>query len=708
MTWSFNIPTAIPTKLPFENLVFMDTEFHATSDRFYNDLYCCSIVFYGKMHSFNFLQDPQKAGEELRQFISSLPTKLTLVSFNLDAEIRFLNTLYGEDRIALKLFTNFICLYREYLNLGNRNPEFTHGEVLSHKMKTTRKFKPSQKSENTEDRKYMNLLNALYKLLGIHSPTHMAAKNNLTRLCASGDRKELILQQDALVSYCEDDTRNLPALLQKMWNYYREHFPETDPQTLKEQILFRGLYAEMITYKIQKGYYLDIPKLMCLMGNVPFILRDIALNILERWPQYVTFEWKGEAGRFVFKKEAVFEYLKKKPKLRKLFGETPGGDISLSTEFFEKIFPNKHSLKEDDYLQQVYKYLYTRNSLIGLSPQAQTDPSKRPKFGNYFCRKDGLIRPRFNDFGSQTSRNQPAANGYLLLKPAWTRVLLIPPPDHCMIVSDISREEVLILAILSQDKRMLDDFAKGDIYVQFGLRNGGLKESMRGTEEWSVMRHVFKAVVLSIMYGKGAHALAATLKEDTGRNYTPFQAKALIDSFWREYPHAYRWINQYLNLYKRDKKASLPSGWTMWGNNYNERSVKNFPVQGHGAEVMRAVDYFIDKVENIWSPLSLHDGFFIYSPLVDGKVNLDDAYKLTDCIHKGFHHALNYAPGVELVRNDLKIIAKDTEGLPPQLQYKNLGIKINYAQEYIDERAVKDLKLYRKYFTPFIQGEQNG
>ena len=693
--------------IPFPNPVFLDTEFQATSSRWYPNLYMAVAMFQGKQHIFNFLTDHTAAHIKMCAFLRSIPRPNTLIAYGIDAETRFLNTLYHNNRISPILFDNFICLFREFRLLCNRNREMVFGEVVSNKAKIKRKFVANKKSENTEDQKYTGLLNAQWKMLKVFDERHARAKAVITKLCASGETKELKRIQDEVQRYCEDDVRHLPALTEKIYNYLTTKL-KTPHNTLLQQMLFRGRYGELISYKTQRGYYVDTAKIMNLINNTPNVLRDIAEHILKSWPEFQTFTWDIKLNRYVFHREEVARYIyKKAPSLIPSFGASKvTGKLSLSTEYFEKLFPQKHALKQDSYLEQVYKYLYTMNSLKGLSLYKQKDPEKSKKFGNYFDIKEHLVRPYFNDFGSQTGRNQPAANGYLLLKPAWIRKVLVPPPKHCLMIADISREEVLILAILSGDEKMLEDFAKGDIYEAFGLRTGALTEAMRGTNEWKVTRSVIKQVVLSILYGKGPKALAQTLSNETGKLFTMPQAKNLINSFWATYSKAKLFADRYILNYQRNKYAMLGSGWVMWGNNYNERSVGNFPMQGTGADVMRAVDMMLDA-QGMWSPFTLHDAFAIYSPLIGPSLtpNPADITRLVDCVRQGFKYALQGKKGCELVSNDLKLICPNMIEETFAFNYRGEKLKIEIMPEYIDERAIEDLKLYDKYFEPF-KGER--
>ena len=678
------------------NYAFLDFEFTPFTTRFSKDIYCAAMkVNHGPVIGYNLLQE-----NTFLQDLRNIPRPRTLVAYGLDSELRCLNSLFRQDRVGPKLFDHFICLHREFKLICNRNRNMAYGDVISKKGKINRKYKASKSRENNEDKKYVHLLNALYKLCGEYNERHIRLKDVYTEMCAKREIREIVKNMKGLIHYCSLDTDLLPSLLYRIGEFYALNHPF--PNTILEQMQKRGKYAELVTYKTQKGYFVSPQKIGNLCSNKDTIIKDIAEYILRTFPDHQTFSFSSTLNRYVFHADVVKNYIQTEapPYIRSAFGHTKKGDLSLQTETLEKLYPNKHNLDPTDYLQQIYRYIYTGNALKGLTLYQEKDSSKSKKFGNFYDFQSGVVRPYFNDFGSQTSRNQPAANGYLLLKPAWLRNLLIPPPGHCIMHGDVTREEVLILGVLSQDRNLLADFAQGDIYVAYGTRVRAFDNLRPDMPEWKVTRAIYKTVVLAIMYGLGPKALAFKLSQETGRRYSQAQAYQLILSFWRAYPRAKQFVENYWREYRRNKLAWLPSGWVMWGNNYNERSVKNFPVQGHGAEVMREVEFELDRMD-VWCPLTLHDGFLVYSPLVNGMPNLEDAAKLSHAISIGFQRALQGLPGAEIVQNDMKIFWPDyhpSMPLSPAIAVNGREIKIDYDTAYNDERAKEELKIFDKFF----------
>ena len=470
-------------------------------------------------------------------------------------------------------------------------------------------------------------------------------------------------------------------------------------------MLRRGRFAFAIAFKSHHGYYVDFRRLHNVVRHIPEILETIIIQIQLSWPQYHTFSYDKKESKYVFHSDEVRRYIKSEANayVQSVFHKkTEKGLISLDSKCFEYLFPSRHNLPLDDYLAQIYRYKSTLSALGGLSFNA-APKGKRPRFGNFFDYPEGVVRPYFNDFGSQTGRNQPAANSYLLLKPAWLRTLVIPPPRHCMVVSDWSRQELLIGGILSNDKAILDDYASGDSYTAFGLRSGIIPRHEIPPERRKILRQACKVAVLGMQYGMGRHTLSRQISQAMGMHISPELAQIkYIDAFWRAYAGLRSYLDRFLAEYRRKGVAQLPSGWAMGPNNYNMRSVKNFPIQGHGGEAMRAtVLELLDR--RIWCPLTLHDATLCYVPLKDGLPDFDQVRTILQCMKSGFVAAMHGRTGSDLIQFDCEIVwPQYNEGLdlPKKIETPTTPlIDIAYAAKYIDPRAHTDLEIFSEYLT---------
>ena len=324
--------------------------------------------------------------------------------------------------------------------------------------------------------------------------------------------------------------------------------------------------------------------------------------------------------------------------------------------------------------------------------------SPQKKFGDYFDEEEGVVRPYYNDYGSQTARCQPRANGYLLLKPAWMRKLVIPPPNKLMLYGDYGKEEILILAVLSGDIKLLEAYASGDPYVAFGLAKGILSNTMaRDSEDWVVKRDACKQIMLSFFYGIGANSLGHQLSVTLKTKVSAGHAQNYINMFASEYYVATRFFRDCQRAHTRQKFLRLRDGWFMWADNFRPLSVKNFLVQGTGSTVMRFFDLYQDQ-RGIVQPLNLHDSFIQYIDAADGAINPDDVVSFVRGMRLAFAQALGNAPGCDLITVDIKIIGKGLPlGGPEKLDIDNKTVDIEYSDHYIDKRALGDLHDLKKY-----------
>ena len=102
--------------------------------------------------------------------------------------------------------------------------------------------------------------------------------------------------------------------------------------------------------------------------------------------------------------------------------------------------------------------------------------------------------------------------------------------------------------------------------------------------------------------------------------------------------------------------------------------------------------YFQRKMyeEGINIPLTLHDAFFQYVKIMaDGTIAASDVQRFHYNMEWAFRKGLREEPGSELVTIDLKIIGKNIVRNP------QINLDIEYADEYIDKRALKTLQRFK-------------
>jgi DNA polymerase I-like protein with 3'-5' exonuclease and polymerase domains len=156
---------------------------------------------------------------------------------------------------------------------------------------------------------------------------------------------------------------------------------------------------------------------------------------------------------------------------------------------------------------------------------------------------------------------------------------------------------------------MIEAYESGDPYLYFAKKAGAVPED--GTKaEYQAERDLFKATTLGLQYGMGAENLAIKLTADCGRLVTLREAEKLITLHKKTYPTYWRWLETDISrVYKRNGYLMLFDGWSLLPNQDNDLSVKNFPVQGTGAVIMRiAIDLFIARGGHPLAPL--HDAIY--------------------------------------------------------------------------------------------------
>ena len=679
------------------NTIFMDFEFGDTTSRWVRLVAACT-VYQGEIKTWDLRGDYTSQGrKDLRHYLDTCPANI-ICGYNVDAEIRALHSLYRSLTFARQ--RHYICLFREYKNLANRSLELNAGKVMDKDGKISMVSLPEARF--TKYGKNTGLISALYKLVGVEDTQHIAHKARLTQIIVK--YPEFVDRyMDEILAYVEMDTAYLPDLLTKIYATYKARLANYPDYLAKvpDDMLRRGRYAEIIARRTAQGYHVNVEGLRKVCDGAEEILNGIAESILVKWPSRKTFSM-GRDGKYHFHPQVVRDaILASPPRIRKKFKlSEKTQQISLETDTFAKLYRNRHDLDPNDYLQQVYKYLYHRSQLKGLT-FAEGNWGGRKTFGDYFDEKEGVVRPYFNDFGAQTSRTQPAANGYLLLKPAWLRQLVIPPPNQVMVYGDYGKQEFLELAVLSQDKKMIDAYATGDPYVAFGEMAGILRKGLKQSDpvQFELLRDACKRTILGWQYGVQSETLSDMLSAETGVEWTQFRAQELLHKIAATFPTAVKWLDrQYLD-YRRKKFLRLPDGWYMWEGNASKLSVKNFPVQGLGGTIMRFFELLMFE-QGHTIPLTLHDSFIAYHRAQNPNYLLEFVREFLSTMRKAFIAATNNAPGSDLITVDCKIIGNiDSTNMPETIKVDGKLFDLSYSKLYQDKRASNSIKELEKYLT---------
>lgn len=214
---------------------------------------------------------------------------------------------------------------------------------------------------------------------------------------------------------------------------------------------------------------------------------------------------------------------------------------------------------------------------------------------------DGRARCQLRPFASRTGRNQPRTSEWIFGQPAWMRALIRPEPGTALAHIDWSQQEFGIAAALSGDERMIAAYSTGDPYLEFA-RQAGAKDS-------AAEREKYKQAVMAVQYSMGARSLARRLGCDEG------VAESLLRRHHATYADYWRWSD---NVERHAFMHSLlrsAYGWTIRVEaDANPRSVRNFPVQANGAEMLRLACIYAVK-RGIRVCTTVHDAILVEFPV---------------------------------------------------------------------------------------------
>jgi DNA polymerase I-like protein with 3'-5' exonuclease and polymerase domains len=172
---------------------------------------------------------------------------------------------------------------------------------------------------------------------------------------------------------------------------------------------------------------------------------------------------------------------------------------------------------------------------------------------------------------------------------------------------DWSQQEFAIAATLSGDEAMMDAYRSGDPYLAFGKQAGRIPPD--GTKRThGAERELFKACVLGVQYGMGPASLAERIGKPTA------YGRDLLRLHRETYPAFWRWSDGAESHAMLFNRLHTVFGWTLRvGADANPRSLRNFPCQANGAEMLRlACCLATERGVSIVAPV--HDAVMIEGP----------------------------------------------------------------------------------------------
>ncbi len=414
----------------------------------------------------------------------------------------------------------------------------------------------------------------------------------------------------ALLNYCESDVIALQKLL-----------PLMCPRINLGQALLRGRYMKAVSVMERNGVPIDAESLTKLKCNWSAV-EDRLIERIDK--DFGVFEGKS------FKRDRFEKYLSRNGLA---WPRNESGTLMLDEDTFHEMvraYPQVAPVKE-------LRYALSQLRLSGLT-----------------VGPDGRNRTMLSPFRATTGRNQPSNASFIFGPSCWIRGLIQPPPGYSVAYIDWSQQEFGIAAALSGDPKMLAAYTSGDPYLEFAKQAGAVPQDATKKTHGAV-RDQFKACVLAVQYGMGADSLSARIDQPK------IQAKHLLQLHRETYPVFWRWSDAAVTHAMLSSQLQTVFGWPVHvGAKVNERSLRNFPMQANGAEMLRlACCLMVEAGIEVCAPV--HDAILIVGPTSEIPALIETAKRLME------RASIEVLGGFRL-RADEKVVS--------------------YPERYMDERGV--------------------
>lgn len=631
----------------------------------------------------------------------------TFVAWAVTAEARSIETIFqifnkcegqlSNEEIMRVWELRWIDLYLEWRMLTNHNARFCLGKNLVNKRIVNIQQKVWRNDSIKAYKVEHNLAAGCFKLLGIR--IDLTQKTNTREIILSEDAEYIEFFKETIMDYCDSDVDHLEALHDAILRAYEE---ELDEEHFKEQVekwmLLRGDYAARTAAMEAIGYPIDYAATKGFSDSVPVILFKLQREINDLFPNIKPFKIDWSKGKATWNQKATREWIAAKGfKWRK----TEKGDYSLSFDSFADHFHARHDFPKDCFGSQIKRYLTFNRNLNGFKPAKKGANNFWDSVGD-----DGRVRPYMGIFGSQSSRSQPKATGFLFLKSAWMRSLVAPKAGRAICGIDYGSEEFFLGGLMATttfsgdaegDQNMIEAYESGDPYSWFGIEAGSMPKGAT-KESHPKIRDAFKSTVLALQYDMGDKSLAAKLEQDTGDRWTERMASKQSTMFKRVFAIFTKYRKLFVAMASSMYQISN-DGWILFKDNPNPRSQGNWPIQTMGAVIMReavrlAQDRGLDVI------FTLHDAVYIE---YDSK-NLKAPKILGECMQEAFQKCLNTEKEIRL---DYDIWSPDYKGKEDHIKNlvkEKLGIDMAVKSIYIDPRGKNEYENFKQYFNFDVEG----
>lgn len=219
-------------------------------------------------------------------------------------------------------------------------------------------------------------------------------------------------------------------------------------------------------------------------------------------------------------------------------------------------------------------------------------------------------------------QNTPSRDG------AWTRkVFTSRYPKGLIVECDYDQIELKILAGLSGDDKLIDDFLSGkDPHIEMAKVAFNVPNIKESDSKYADYRFLGKTLNYAVPFGRGAAGVAF----DTGRTIP--EAQVWLKRYWKEHSKLRKWLDNV----PQEGIVYSPTGMKRHCDTWTQG--KNFPIQNSALIVLLiAMNQVIDQAIRLHCPIDLciHDSI---------RFDLEDETKLLPTI-KEFKEYVEFKPG---------------------------------------------------------------
>jgi DNA polymerase-1 len=268
--------------------------------------------------------------------------------------------------------------------------------------------------------------------------------------------------------------------------------------------------------------------------------------------------------------------------------------------------------------------------------------------------RDARNRTVLWPFKAKTSRTQPKAAQWIFSPAVWLRSLIKPEPGMAVAYVDYSSMEFLIAASLSDGhcgpgNAMLGMYQSGDPYLSFAKRVGAVPLTAT-KESHAEIRDKYKTMLLAVQYGMSVQTLAARLQ------VSYFEAHEMLSQHKELFSQYWAWSDDWVAHALQTGIVRTVFGWShhigIIGS-VNERSLRNWPVQATGADILR-IACILAARHGIKLLAPVHDAVLVEAPIY--RIEADVALT-QEIMRRASRIVLNKTTeGTHELRTDAKII----------------------------------------------------